>query len=128
MKSSFSDLSVTKTSHTQIAHEYEWVTGGCCSECKEPFEGWHLASKTTCGTKCRKRRERRQKQQHSIYILIMRDLQEIRDGIKRRETLEDYREQLRDLKNAINDLLLLANDPDSVALRSMLEERARAAR
>jgi len=105
--------------------EYKSVEGGECSECRKPFEGMHSASKTTCSPKCRKRRERRQKEQHAAHILAMRELQQMRDGIKRRESLHDFRAQLQYLRDEINDLLLLANEPDAMARREMLEDRAR---
>ena len=105
--------------------EYVWIDGGVCSECKTPFDSFHLASKTTCSPKCRKRRERRQKEQHAAHILAMREIQKMRDGIKRRESLHDFRAQLQYLRDEINDLLLLANEPDAMARREMLEDRAR---
>lgn len=105
--------------------EYEYIKGGRCSECKLEFEGWHLASKTTCSAKCRKRRERRQKDAHSSHVVAMQMLGAMRDAIKRGESLEDYRAQLHRLRDEINDLLLLAKDPDAMAKVEMLGERAR---
>ena len=49
----------------------------------------------------------------------------MRDGIKRGESLDKYRGQLNHLRGEINDLLLLAKDPDAMAKREMLEDRAR---
>lgn len=103
---------------------WEHTTGGECSECRKPFEGLHLVSKTTCSPKCRKRRERRQKDAHSAYILALHELGKIRDSLKRRENVEDFIPQLQRLKGEINDLLLLAGEADALAKREMLEARA----
>lgn len=100
---------------------YEFTEGGRCSECKKPFEGLHLVSKTTCSPKCRKRRERRQKEAHAAWILALHELGKMRDSIKRGETLDDFKAQLQRLKGEINDLLLLAGDEDALAKRQMLE-------
>lgn len=104
---------------------WEWTTGGKCSECGKPFEGMHLVSKITCGPACRKRRERRQKSQLEAYLIALGQLQKMRAGIKRGESLEVFREQLNYLKGEINDLLVLAKDEDAMARQAMLEERAR---
>lgn len=104
---------------------FEYITGGRCSECGQEFQGLHLASKTTCSPKCRKRRERRQRDSESAWVLALHELGKMRDGIKRGESLDKYREQLHRLKGEINDLLLLAKDADAVARREMLEARAR---
>ncbi|MBI5671262.1 MAG: hypothetical protein HZC41_24970 [Chloroflexi bacterium] len=103
---------------------YEWTTGGKCSECGKPFEGMHLLSKTTCSPKCRKRRERRQKEAHAAWIGALHELQKIRDAIKRDEDIEHHRECLNRLKGEINDLLLLAKDTEAMERRAMLEARA----
>jgi len=105
--------------------EYKWTTGGCCSECKQPFDGYHLASKSTCSLKCRKRRERRQKDAHAAWILALHELGKIRDSIKRRENVKEFIPQLQRLKGEINDLLLLAEEPEAMARLQMLEGRAR---
>lgn len=97
--------SVTPTSHT-------------CSECKQPME----SSGVTCGKKCRKRRERRRKKQHSAWIMALHELGEIRDALKRGEDRKHHRDCLIRLKDEINDLLLLANDPDRMALTDMLND------
>lgn len=104
---------------------YEYVTGGRCSECRKEFEGLHLASKTTCSAKCRKRRERRQKEAESAWVVILRELGNMRDAIKRGESVPEYIEKLHRVRGEINDLLLLAKDPDAVAKQQMLESRAR---
>lgn len=96
-----------------------------CIECGKELERWHSRQQLTCSAKCRKRRERRQKDQQSAHTLAMRELQKMRDGIKRGEELERYREQLMRLRDEINDLLLLAKDADQLAKREMLEARAR---
>jgi len=96
-----------------------------CIECGKELERWQNLKQITCSAKCRKRRERRQKDQQSAHVVVMLELQKMRDGIKRGEELVRYREQLQYLKNEINDLLLLARDPDAMAAREMLEDRAR---
>jgi hypothetical protein len=96
-----------------------------CVECGKELDRWHNRLQLTCSPKCRKRRARRQKDQQSSHVVVMLELQKMRDGIKRGEELVRYREQLQYLKNEINDLLLLAKDPDSIASREMLEDRAR---
>lgn len=99
-----------------------------CTECKQPlplYRDGRTPKRVTCSPKCRKRRERRMKDQHSAYILALHELQKMRDGIKRREQLADFREQLNRLKGEINDLLLLAGDGDALARRQMLEDRMR---
>lgn len=103
---------------------WEYTTGGQCSECKTPFEGMHLVSKTTCSPKCRKRRERRQKDAQSAWILALHELGKIRDSLKRREDVEQFIPQLQRLKGEINDLLLLAGEADAISKREMLEARA----
>lgn len=94
-----------------------------CTECRSELIGDQ--QQVTCSPKCRKRRERRQKDQQSAHVGAMLELQKIRDGIKRGEELKRYRDQLQRLKAEINDLLLLAKDPDAMAQREMLEDRAR---
>lgn len=103
---------------------WEHTTGGKCSECGKPFEGLHLVIKVTCGPACRKRRERRQKNQSEAWMIALSEMQKMRDGIKREESLETFRGQLHRLKGEIQDLLLLAKDADAVALRDMLTERS----
>lgn len=110
-------------SHTDRPHE--WITGGRCSECRKEFEGWHLSTKTTCSTKCRKRRERRQKDAESAWVVVLQEMAKMRDGIKRGESLEKYRAQLNRIRDEAGDLLLLAKDPDMMAKREMLESRER---
>lgn len=104
---------------------WEYTTGGRCEECKQPFEGKHLVSKTTCGPKCRKRRERRQKDAYSAHVVIVMELQKLRDAIKRGETIPDYLAQLQRIKSEVNDLLLLARDPDALSKHEMMEAWAR---
>ncbi len=105
--------------------EYKWTSGGKCSECGEPFEGMHLASKTTCGPKCRKKRERRRQLARLAFPLAMYELSKIRDSLKRREDIEKFTEDLKRLKAEIGDLLLLAGEADAVAKREMFESHAR---
>lgn len=103
--------SVTPTSHSKT-----------CSECRRPLP---TPSATTCSAKCRKRRERRQKSQHSAWIVSLRGLSEIRDALKRGEDMDHHRACLNRLKDEINDLLLLARDQDALQRREMFEARAR---
>lgn len=111
-------MSVTSLSHTIEITPGVTPTSHTCSECKKSMPG--DAQRVTCSDKCRKRRERRQKDQHSAYIMALHELQKMRDGIKRGETVKDYRDQLIRLKDEINDLLLLANESNAVARREML--------
>lgn len=109
-KDPFSFRDVTSPSHV-------------CSECKQLLP---IGSKAlTCGPKCRKRRERRQKDAHSAHIMVLHELAKIRESLKRQEDVKVYRERLIRLKDEINDLLLLANDDDAKARFSMLNDRAR---
>ena len=121
---------VTPGSH-EIGGSRNDVTqlGHVCTECKQPLpsETWdrRAVKRVTCSARCRKRRERRQKDQHAAWILAMHQLQQMRDGIKRGEQLKDFRDQLIRLKDEINDLLVLVNDEDAVARRNFLSERSR---
>lgn len=103
------------------------ITGGRCSECGSTagFTEAHSDTKTTCSPTCRKRRERRQKQAQSAWVVVIRELQPVRDAIKKGEDLELYREQLKRLKAEISDLLMLAKDTDTMEARAMLESRKR---
>lgn len=104
-----------------------YARGGRCSECgtTEGFNDYHMENKTTCSPKCRKRRERRQKQAKSAWVVVLRELYPVRDAIKRGEDLPEYREQLKRLKEEINDLLALAKDQDTMEARAMMEARKR---
>lgn len=93
-----------------------------CSECREELPLWHNPNQVTCSPKCRKQRERRQKDAHSAYILALQEMQKMRDSVKRRESLSDFRAQLIRLRDEANDILLLANDPDAMARREMFED------
>lgn len=93
-----------------------------CTECRRELTG---EKEFTCSPKCRKRRERRIKDAHSVHVLIEQDLFKMRESIKRGENLEDFRKQLIWLKTEINDLLMLAKDPDTMARHEMIEARAR---
>lgn len=112
---------------TPTSHSYDFsfrdVTspGHTCSECKRPLTGRAL----TCSPKCRKARERRQKDAHSAHIMAMHELHKIRDSLKRHEDIDHFREQLHRLRDEITDLLLLAKDADVLARQEMLEARAR---
>lgn len=103
--------------------------GHVCTECKKPLpdETWdkRATKRVTCSAKCRKRRERRLANQHAAWIVAQRQLQQMRDGIKRGEQLKDFRDQLIRLKDEINDLLVLVNDEDAIARRNFLSERSR---
>lgn len=102
---------------------HKYTRGGRCSECGSTvgFEGDHLVTKTTCSPKCRKRRERRQRQAKSAWAAVIRELQPMRDAIKRGEDLPEYREQLKRLQGELVDLLHLAKDLDTVEARAMRE-------
>lgn len=104
-----------------------YARGGRCSECgtSEGFNDYHMENKTTCSTKCRKRRERRLKQAKSAWVVVLRELQPVRDSIKRGEDLEEHREKLKRLRDEITDLLHLAKDNDTMEMRAMLEARKR---
>lgn len=94
-----------------------------CSECKKELPSssyWSETKRVTCSAKCRKRRERRQKDAHSAWILAMHNLQLMRDSIKRGEQVIELRDQLIRLKDEISDLLLLANESNAVQRREML--------
>lgn len=122
------EINVTPLSHRALDSEYqpyEWTTGGACSECKQPFEGMHLVSKTTCSGKCRKRRERRQKEAYAAHIMVLHELAKIRDSLKRRENIGEFIPQLQRLKGEINDLLLLAGDREALEKQQMLYDRSR---
>lgn len=103
------------------------IQGGRCSECGSTvgFTEWHYDTKTTCSANCRKQRERRQKNARSAWVVVIRELQPVRDAIKRGEDLPEYRQQLQRLKGEINDLLMLAKDTDTMEARAMLESRKR---
>lgn len=103
--------SVTSTSHV-------------CTECKRPLTipSGRKVMRMTCSAKCRKARERRMKAQHSAWIMALHELQQIRDALKRGEDRKHHRDCLIRLKDEINDLLLLANDPDRMALTDMLND------
>lgn len=103
---------VTPTSH---------IRGHQCSECQNEI----YANAITCSATCRKRRERRLKMQHSAYIVVLREMQNMRDGIKRGENLENFRNQLQRIKDEVSDLQFLARDDDALSRREMLEDRAR---
>ncbi len=110
------------------SHSYDFsfrdVTspGHTCTECKKPITG---KKALTCSPKCRKARERRQKEAHAAHIMILHELQKIRDSLKRHEDIAHYREQLIRLRDEITDLLVMAKDEDAVARREMLEARHR---
>lgn len=93
-----------------------------CTECKNELPGSYRDKRVTCSPKCRKRRERRQKDAHSAWILAMHELQKMRDSIKRGEQVLEMRDQLLRLKDEINDLLLLANESNAVQRRSFLND------
>jgi len=95
--------------------------GHNCSECRKPCEG----EKLTCSDKCRKRRNRRQRDARTAIHLAMFELGKIRDSLKRRETVPRFIGDLNRLKAEINDLLLMAGDPDAVGRHEMLTEVAR---
>ncbi len=99
---------------------WEWTRGGSCAECRKPFEGPHLVSKTTCDAKCRKRRSRRLKETKEAPGVIMSQLQLLRDAIKRHENTGDHTDQLLRIQAEVRDLLLLAKEPEAVAQREML--------
>jgi len=103
--------SVTQLSHVRM-----------CEECKRnPVTG----RAKTCGTTCRKRRERRQKEASAASIMALHELGKIRDSLKRREMRSKLILDLRRLKDEINDLLLLAGDTEALSRQQMLEDRAR---
>ena len=104
------DNRVTQTSHTAV-----------CLECRGPAPD----GQATCGQKCRQRRSRRRRRQRTAWIVVMRELSDMRDGIKRRENLAEFREQLIHLAAEVKDLQHLAGDEDEVSRRQMLEDRAR---
>lgn len=119
---------VTLTGHTFTGDD---VTspghggGRVCSECKKPLSPRAKPGALTCSATCRKRRERRQKLQHAVWIDAMHALGSIRDAIKRGEDIEHHISSLNRLKEEINDLLELARDENAMARRAMLEARAR---
>lgn len=102
--------------------------GHNCTECGKPLpfirDGWK-EPRRTCSAKCRKRRERRQKEADCAYIGALHELQKIRDSLKRGEMVDKFRQDVIRVRDECNDLLLLAKDEDRVALREMLEARAR---
>lgn len=99
--------------------------GGCvCSECKKPLSPRAKSGALTCSDKCRKRRERRQKLQHAVWIDAMHALVEIRDAIKRGEDIEHHISSLNRLKEEINDLLVLAGEQNAIERLAMFEARA----
>lgn len=97
---------------------------GKCIECGVELDPGS-PRRFTCSTRCRKRRQRRQADQQSAWVAALREMQKMRDGIKRGEQLQRYREQLLRLRDEINDLLVLAKDADALARQEMLEARAR---
>jgi hypothetical protein len=96
-----------------------------CSECREELPAYCRIDQTTCIPKCRKARERRQKQARLALPLAMYELGKIRDSIKRHERVPDFINDLKRLKAEINDLLLLAGDTESMERREMIESIAR---
>lgn len=97
------------------------MTSHTCAECKQPMDG----KGQTCSPKCRKRRQRRQHEARLALPLAMYELGKIRDSLKRRERISDFTADLLRLKAEINDLLVLAGEPDSIAKVEMLSARAR---
>jgi len=94
-----------------------------CSECRKPTPS---DQGVTCSARCRKRRERRIKDQQSAWILALHEIGKMRDSIKRKECeTKTMREQLIRIRDEINDLLLMVNDADMVARREMLSEYRR---
>lgn len=90
-----------------------------CSECRKSCPG------ITCSDKCRKRRNRRQRDARTAHHLVMFELSKIRDSIKRREDTNKHIQDLTRLKGEISDLLLLAGDADAMRLHEMRTELAR---
>lgn len=121
---------VTKPSHTTVASEAA-VTELChttvrtCSECKQPLPDDSKAGTRTCSPKCRKRRDRRQAEQHTAWNHALGELQKIRDALKRNEDVQYQQQALLRLREEIMDLLVLAKDQDAMSRMSMLEARAR---
>lgn len=97
------------------------VTRHNCSECRKPCVG----EKLTCSDKCRKRRQRRQRDARAAHHMVMFELGKIRDSLKRRETVPKFIADLQRLKAEINDLLLMAGDEDALNRHTMLTEAAR---
>jgi uncharacterized protein YdcH (DUF465 family) len=96
-----------------------------CTECRNELPDCgdsRRATRVTCSAKCRKRRERRQKDAHSAWILAQHELQKMRDSIKRGEQVVDLRNQLIRLRDEINDLLLLANESNAVQRLQFLSD------
>lgn len=110
-------------SHTVRTHRD--IAGSHCTECKAPLDVYWYSSKSrsTCGDKCRKRRERRLKDSRSAWIGALHEIGKMRDLIKRRENDQATIEQLNRLKAEINDLLQLAGDADEQSRRQMLQDR-----
>jgi hypothetical protein len=92
---------------------------GYCSECRKSCPG------ITCSDKCRKRRNRRQRDARTAHHLVMFELGKIRDSLKRREDTNKHIQDLTRLKAEISDLLLLAGDADAMRLHEMRTELAR---
>lgn len=121
----------TSTSQTDLQHlkslygddyiPYEWVFGGQCAVCKKPFEGMHLLSQVTCGDTCRKRLQRLRQREKEAMAKVMSELQIMRGGIKRKERLPEFINELNRLKGEINDLLLLAGDSDQKSKHEMMQ-------
>lgn len=90
-----------------------------CTECREPCKG------ITCSMKCRKRRERRQREARTAHAVVMHELSKIRVSLKRRENVTKLADDLKRLKGEINDLLLLAGDADAMNKHLMLTDISR---
>lgn len=97
-------------------------TSRVCSECKKPLQS---GAAVTCSAKCRKRRERRQKDQHAAWVMALHHLSQIRDALKRGEDIAHHQACLIRLKDEIYDLLVLAGDKDMLARLDMLNARRR---
>lgn len=96
-----------------------------CSECRKELDRYTRSDIETCGSTCRKRRERRQAKAARAFPRAMYELGQIRDGLKRRERVPDYVAELQRLKQEVNDLLVLAGEPGLAALLQTLGDRAR---
>jgi hypothetical protein len=95
-----------------------------CSECKKEINRYARSDVETCSATCRKRRERRQDKARRAFPLAMYELGKIRESLKHRERVPDFIAELQRLKAEINDLLVLAGEPESMARLKMLEDRA----
>lgn len=101
---------------------YEWTSGGHCVVCQLPFSGPHLLSAKTCSDTCRKRLQRIRQREKQAWLRAMNELQTIRAGIKRKERVPEFIAELNRLKGELNDLLLLAGDPDELGRLGMLQD------